>query len=163
MTQPGAPLIAVRPAVFQDLNALLAIDTCCFPLGIAYPRDEIAALLHSTAVTTLVAERSQEILGFASIGPVWPRRSSPSQFRGELITIDVLPEYRRERVGWRLHEALANRLLALGCRIIELHVAVNNDAAIAFYKRLNYRVLRRVPRYYLNRFDAWLMEKSLSD
>ena len=156
-----ASLFTMRPADFSDLEVLTSIDARCFSPGIAYSREEIAWLLQARFGLTLVAERSDVIAGFASLRLVRPRRVPGQSTRGELITIDVLPEFRRAGAGWELHQRLEEWLRAAGGNAIELHVAVDNATAIRFYERLGYRILARVPRYYLGTSDAWRMEKAL--
>ena len=48
-----------------------------------------------------------------------------------------------------------------GCQVICLETAVDNAAAIAFYKRHGYDVIETVPRYYSNGVDALVLEKDL--
>ncbi|MGC1781063.1 MAG: N-acetyltransferase [Acidobacteriaceae bacterium] len=157
MALPDESPIAIRPAVLQDLDRLVEIDAECFPAGIAYPREEIAALLVAPSVLTVVAEKAGAIAGFAALG--WSRRRGARY--GELITIDILPQFRREGVGWQLHEELERWLRAGDGASIHLHVSIANTAAINFYQRLGYRTTARIPRYYLGRIDAWRMEKAL--
>lgn len=155
--------VIVREATRKDADALTAIDAQCFCEGIAYPRTEIAALLRSGAVHTVVAETSLAILGFASFGYRLPtvQNSSPIRLEAELITIDVLPEFRRERVGSLLYQELESSFRKCNGKRIELHVSVENRAAINFYNQLGYSVVQRVPEYYLRKLDAWKMEKLL--
>jgi ribosomal protein S18 acetylase RimI-like enzyme len=166
MTQPDSTALVVRPAAPQDLARLVAIDASCFSAGIAYPRAELAALLRAPSVLTLVAESSSKIAGFAALG-IRPAphlsnaRHTPAAPQGELITIDVLPEFRRQGVGGRLHHALQEWLRAAEGNSIELHVAVDNAGALHFYSQLGYIITRRVPGYYLATLDAWRMEKTL--
>jgi ribosomal-protein-alanine N-acetyltransferase len=166
MTQPDSTALVVRPAVSLDLARLVAIDALCFSAGIAYPRAELAALLCAPSVLTLVAESSSKIAGFAALGirPA-PHLSSAGRAsaapEGELITIDVHPEFRRQGVGGQLHHALEDWLRAAEGNSIELHVAVDNTGALQFYKKLGYIITKRVPRYYLRTLDAWHMEKNL--
>lgn len=157
MALPDESPIAIRPAVLQDLDTLVEIDATCFPAGIVYPRDEIAALLVASSVLTIVAEKAGAIAGFAALG--WFRRRG-ARF-GELITIDVLPQFRREGIGWRLHKELERWLRAGEGASIHLHVSIANTAAINFYQRLGYRTVARIPHYYLDSIDAWRMEKAL--
>jgi ribosomal protein S18 acetylase RimI-like enzyme len=42
-----------------------------------------------------------------------------------------------------------------------LETAVDNVAALLFYKRRGYNVLETFPRYYSNAMDALLLEKDL--
>jgi ribosomal protein S18 acetylase RimI-like enzyme len=150
----------IRRAVAEDLDALVAIDAICFPKGIAYPRGELKTLVLSRQTRTILAESSSGILGFACLGFVQPD-SRQTPLRGELVTIDVSPEFRRARVGMSLYQSLEDWLRASGGNAISLHVSVENEAAFAFYQRLGYRTIGRAPRYYLRRIDAWRMEKPL--
>jgi ribosomal-protein-alanine N-acetyltransferase len=77
------------------------------------------------------------------------------------VTIDVVSEARRGGVGSLLMEEAEARLRALGCNSIYLETAVDNAAALRFYKRLGYSVLKTIPRYYLGSLDALLMGKPL--
>lgn len=147
----------VRLATLQDLEAIVAIDALCFVAGIVFSRRELSALLKSRSTASLVAVRGQEVVGFAILGLL----RSGEEVRGELITIDVLPAHRHAGVGNQLHSKLEDILANCGGTSLELHVSVENDAAICFYQRLGYRIMGRVPLYYLNSIDAWKMEKSL--
>ena len=150
---------SIRPAVSHDLDALAAIDALCFPPGIAYPREEIAFLLLNPTVIVLVAERSGVIVGLAALER--RRRTRQAARYGELVTIEVLPEFRGESIGGALYQSLEARLREWGGSSIHLHVSVENAAAVAFYQHLGFRVIDRVPQYYLRSIDAWQMEKDL--
>ena len=159
MTKLPEGSFTIRPAVAQDLDAVAAIDALCFPPGIAYPREEIAFLLLNPTVITLVAERSGTIVGLAALER---RRRTPRTARyGELVTIEVLPEFRRASIGVALYRALESRLRDWGGSSIHLHVSVENTAALVFYQRLGFQIIDRVPKYYLRRMDAWGMGKEL--
>ena len=159
MTKLPEGSLSIRPAVAQDLDALTAIDALCFPPGIAYPREEIAFLLLNPMVLTLVAERSGAIAGLAALER---RRRTPQTARyGELVTIEVLPEFRRASIGSALYQALESCLRHWGGSSIHLHVSIENTAALIFYQRLGFQIIDRVPKYYLHRIDAWRMEKDL--
>jgi ribosomal protein S18 acetylase RimI-like enzyme len=159
MKPPLAPSFVIRPAVMPDLDALAAIDALCFPPGIAYPREEIAFLLSTSAIVVLVAERSGVIVGFAALER--RRRTRQDARYGELVTIEVLPQFRRESIGGALYRTLEDHARAWGANSLHLHVSVENTAAVSFYLRLGFRAVRRIPRYYLHKIDAWRMEKDL--
>ena len=159
MTKLPEGSFSIRPAVVQDLDALTFIDAVCFQPGIAYPREEIEFLLLNPTVITLVAERSGDIVGLAALER--RRRTRQTARYGELVTLEVLPEFRRESIGGALYQALETRLRDWGGSSIHLHVSVENTAAVAFYQSLSFRVVDRVPEYYLRKIDAWHMEKDL--
>lgn len=140
-----------RPA---DFERLWQIDQRCFVAGISYTRGELAAYMGLKDAFTLVGEREGEIRGF-----VVARRS---RRRGHIITIDVLPDAQRSGVGSELLAAAEKRLLATGCQSVWLETAVDNAAAIGFYKRHDYAVQAVLPRYYLDSVDAFVMAKRLA-
>jgi [ribosomal protein S18]-alanine N-acetyltransferase len=159
MTKLPEGSISIRPAASQDLDALAHIDALCFPPGIAYPREEIEFLLLNPTVITLVAEHSGVILGLAALER--RRRTRQTSRYGELVTIEVLPEYRRESIGGALYHRLESDLREWGGSSMHLHVSVENGDAVAFYQRRGFRIIDRAPKYYLHKIDAWRMEKEL--
>ena len=56
----------------------------------------------------------------------------------------------------------SERNLALrGVRTILIETAIENEAAVAFWKRHGYRIEAVLKRYYLGRLDAYEMRKQL--
>jgi len=80
---------------------------------------------------------------------------------GHIITIDIRPEARRHRLGSALLNSAESTLRSTPCRMVRLETAVDNVAAISFYKRSGYNVTRTIPRYYSTGVDALLLEKDL--
>jgi len=150
----------------EDLEALWRLDQACFPPGIAYTRDELLAYMRRRSAFTLVADALQpsaadgeraatgEISGFI----VAERGRQPV---GHIITIDVRAEDRRSGLGSGLMEAAEARLREAGCRAVILEVAVDNRAALAFYKRQGYFLVKTIPRYYTTGVDAFVLKKEL--
>jgi ribosomal protein S18 acetylase RimI-like enzyme len=80
---------------------------------------------------------------------------------GHIITIDVVAEARRTGVGSALLRAAEDRLRENRALTVALETAVNNAAAIRFYKNEGYFVEKTVRGYYSNQLDALVMTKSL--
>ena len=138
----------------QDFETLWQIDQACFARGISYSRRELAFYVARKLGFTLVAELAGKILGFVVV-------DRDRQGQAHVITIDVLTEARRSGLGSRLMAAVEERLRALGCSAVFLETAVDNAAAIAFYKRHGYTVIQTIPRYYLDSIDALVLSKEL--
>lgn len=155
MTLPRHLSFAIRPAILPDLEVLTAIDALCFPAGIAYPRGEIAWLLRNPCITTVIAEQAGTVVGFAAC----QRKQQQNVRYGELITIEVLPRFRRQSIGRELYKTLETNLRDWGGARMQLQVSVENEAAVSFYQCLGYRAVSRIPKYYLGTIDAWQMEK----
>jgi len=144
----------------EDFERLLEIDQVCFVEGIAYSVRELRHFLSRPLAVRLVGEQAGKIKGFIIADRFRPRRSQQSM--GQIITIDVLPEARRTGLGSRLLQAAEEKLKEHGCTYVSLEVAVDNLAAIRFYKKHNYVGLKVLPNYYLDSIDALLMGKKLS-
>ena len=122
----------------EDFDTLWRIDQECFAPGIAYSRRELGLYIRHPRSFTLVAEslrrkskaakdEAPPILGFLV--------AEAHRAAGHLITIDVLPQAQRAGIGSKLLAEAEERLRAAACRRIYLETAVDNLAAIAFYKR----------------------------
>jgi len=138
----------------DDFEALWKIDQACFAPGISYTCRELAFYIARKHGFTLAAEVDGRIVGFVVM-------DRDRHFRGHVITIDVLPEARRSGLGSRLMVAAEERLRALGCSVVFLETAVDNAAALLFYKRHGYSIVQTIPRYYLDSIDALVLAKDL--
>jgi len=145
----------IRDFRLEDFDPLWRIDQECFPPGIAYSRQELKVYVRRRGAFTLVATSlvKDEIAGFLV---------AYGGLTGHIITIDVITAARRSGVGSLLLEAAEERLRAGGSKAVGLETAVDNAAALAFYKRHGYHVVNTWPRYYSNGVDALLLSKSLS-
>ena len=151
--------LRLREATKEDFDELWRIDQECFEPGISYTRRELSWYMNLRGAFTIVGEiraprAKWKISGFA-VGQ-HPRRGL-----GHVVTIDVLPGGRRSGLGTRLMREIETRLKNDGCETIFLETAVDNVAAIKFYKRLGYSVVKTIPRYYLDKIDALMMAKEL--
>ena len=159
----------LRPYRPKDFHTLWEIDQSCFPPGISYSQFELKSYILRRSAFTLVAEEQEEerverlargvresegILGFL-VGERTPRG------RGHIITIDVRESARRSGIGSVLVRVAEERFRKLNCAVIRLETAVDNVAALSFYKRQGYCVTKSIPRYYSNGVDALLLEKDL--
>lgn len=144
----------IRQAAREDLDALFALDQVCFRSGIAYSKTELKYFLFHPHSISLVANDASGIAGFA-IAEV---RMEGGRCAGHIVTIDVDPAQRRQGVGQLLMDALTERCRAAGAVLLRLEVAVDNEAAIAFYKLLGFVETGRIRRFYMGRLDALTME-----
>jgi ribosomal protein S18 acetylase RimI-like enzyme len=157
--------IVLRDFRHDDFETLWNIDQTCFIPGIAYSRRELSYYVRMPRAFTIVAEshplNADELLqktgGVAGFIVAHP---SPKRI-GHIITIDVLPAAQRLGVGSRLLAAAESRLREHKCHTAYLETAVDNVAALAFYKRHNYFLQKTIPSYYSNGVDACMMQKDL--
>jgi [ribosomal protein S18]-alanine N-acetyltransferase len=162
---------ALRDFREEDFEALWQIDQQCFAPGVAYSRAELAAYTHRAGSFTVVAQTVSADGQTAGNRRVRATESSAivafiiaevnRRGLGHIISIDVLPAFRRSGLGSKLLREAENRLETVECPAVVLETAVDNGAALAFYKRHQYGVVKIVPRYYLNGVDAFILEKKL--
>jgi [ribosomal protein S18]-alanine N-acetyltransferase len=145
--------IIVRDFRGDDFDQLWEIDQHCFPAGIAYSKAELMHYIRRPSAFTIVSEVDHSITGFV-VGEVIRQR-------GHLITLDVLEPFRRQALGSKLMLAAEQRLCEKQCLAVFLETAVDNVAAISFYNRHGYVVVKTIPRYYQGKVDALLMGKKL--
>ena len=161
---------AIRAYRPEDFRRLWEIDQACFPPGISYTQFELKTYIRHPSSFTLVAEQtgsaqravqgkeetlqSSEVLGFL----VANRAASG---RGHIITIDVRESGRRFGIGSALLNSAEEQFRAARCAAVRLETAVDNVAALSFYKGHGYTVIKSIPRYYSNGVDALLLEKDL--
>jgi len=140
----------------DDFQGLWELDQRCFPPEIAYSRNELAYYLRSKTSICLIGEEQNQMAGFA-IGHV-DRRGF-----GHVITLDIDPKLQRSGMGTLLMNELEERFRAAQCKSVFLEVAVNNRAALAFYKKHGYSVLKTLRRYYPGDLDGLMMGKRIGD
>ncbi len=132
-----------------DFETLCDIDWKCFPDGHAYTPVEMRAFLRNATDVLVVENRRRRVVAFLIAR------------RGRIVTLDVLPEYRRRGIATLLMEECERRARRAGADKAVLEVAARNRAAYALYRKLGYRRSRRLPGYYQNGEDGWRMEKQL--
>ncbi len=150
----AAARLALRTFVPGDFETLYAIDQLCYARGIAYSRRELRWFLGRPGACTLVARLDDAIAGFLI--------AHFEALRGHIITLDVLPQHRRRGIGRALVAEIEREFHARGVRRVELETATDNQPAIAFWQHCGYRIAGVIPRYYLDRIDAFYMMKRLA-
>ncbi len=140
-----------RPA---DLQPLYEIDQACFPPGISYSMEELAAFIDSRESKTWVAVEDDTIAGFL-IGDQEPDRV------GHIVTVDVLEPWRRRGVGRALMQAVEVWARESGLRLIYLETAQDNLVAQRFYEAIGYEKVDEIHDYYRKGVAAWVMAKRL--
>jgi [ribosomal protein S18]-alanine N-acetyltransferase len=158
------PEFRIREFRRADFFQLWEIDQKCFAAGVSYSQPELLFYMRRPRAFTLVAERDvsgngtvqsteMETVGFIV--------AEAARVTGHIITIDVLEEARRSGLGSRLMAAAEERLRAQGCSAVSLETAVDNAAALAFYKKHHYFLVKTIPRYYSTGVDAFVLKKDL--
>jgi [ribosomal protein S18]-alanine N-acetyltransferase len=145
--------VLLRPFTRADFETLHEIDQKCYPAEMAYSRREFRWYMRLPGAETLIAEMGSAIAGFIL--------TACFERSGHVITIDVLTEFRRARVGTALLGAAEASLARRGATEIALETAVDNDTAIQFWKRGGYQTRGTLKNYYPGGLAAYAMIKRL--
>jgi ribosomal protein S18 acetylase RimI-like enzyme len=116
----------IRPAVDDDIEAVLALWERAAEPTTTDDADAVAALLGHDAGALLVAEESGEIVGSVIAG--W------DGWRGSIYRLSVAPARRRQGLGRRLLAAAEDRLHDLGARRMHAIVVGADDRAVGFWR-----------------------------
>lgn len=145
----------VRAFAPGDFEAAYHLDQSCYPPRIAYSRYALREFLTLPGSQAWVTTEEQGAL----VGLVIVRRVRRE--RGHIITLDVREDRRRQGIGRRLLTTAEEWFREQGVKRVRLETAVENPAAVAFWQKAGFEVIGRLPRYYLDRYDAYRMEKEL--
>ena len=79
----------------------------------------------------------------------------------EILTLLVLPPYRRHGLARLLLDRVADNARVQGAKNIYLEVALSNNAALGLYTKAGFKEVGRRPHYYARGGDALLLAKAL--
>lgn len=140
----------IRDVRTEDAELLYEIDRICFPAYLAYSRTEFLSYLRHPLLVGKVAEVHGRICGF-----VIARLEGGTH--AHVITLDVVPEARRRKVGTRLVEALHREFRKRGVTRVTLEVDAGDGVAQRFYLSMGYTRGQLMRGYYKGRNDAYGM------
>jgi [ribosomal protein S18]-alanine N-acetyltransferase len=145
--------VTLRSYEPHDFAPLHRLDQSCFPAGISYSKTTLHYFLTIASADCIVAADGKRIAGF-----ILTEENPPL---AHIITLDVAEAHRRQGVGTAVLLESEKNLALRGVRSILLETAIDNDGAVAFWKRHGYRIEAVLKRYYLGRLDAYEMRKIL--
>jgi len=145
--------VSLRSYEPHDFAALHRLDQACFPIGISYSKTTLHYFLTIASADCVVAADGKQIAGF-----ILTEENPPL---AHIITLDVAETHRRHGVGTALLAESEKNLILRGVRTILIETSIDNEAAVAFWKRHGYRIEAVLKRYYLARLDAYEMRKIL--
>jgi ribosomal-protein-alanine N-acetyltransferase len=145
--------ITIEEAKEQDLEAIMEIERLSFP-SYPYSIDFFKTLLKDCGKYFLLSKIGSMALGYVC------GRIFRGKF-GEIVSIAVIPSFRRRGIGRELMLELESRFKKDSIRVTRLEVSVKNTAAVKFYEALGYEVINLTRSYYPDGSDAFIMVKFL--
>jgi ribosomal-protein-alanine N-acetyltransferase len=114
--------------------------------------------------TFIVAEENGRVIGYImcriEMGLSSFQRLGIAK-KGHIISIAVLPEHRRQGVGYALVREAMRAMLRSKVKECFLEVRVSNTPAVNLYRKMGFKVLRTIGGYYSDGEDAYVMSIKL--
>ncbi|MGD0329344.1 MAG: ribosomal protein S18-alanine N-acetyltransferase [Nitrososphaeria archaeon] len=143
--------LLLRRCSLSDLDEVEKVEIASFSKP--FSRYMFYFLLKNYPEGFIVVDDGGRITGYVAY--------SVSGGKGSIVSIAVLPDYRRRGIGQMLVDyAVEDLRKKVG--YLELQVNVSNVAAINFYKKNNFVLVETISQYYPDGGDAYLMRKMLN-
>lgn len=146
--------VEITDASSGDIDELYSIELTCFGTE-AFTKQQLAYLLADYDSMGLAAKIDGKIVGFI-VGSFYTERNS---LAGHILTIDVIPRYRRKGVGSVLMKAIEDIFRQKNVRTNHLEVREDNSAALKLYEKLGYKRIGKLKNYYGDANGIYLKKK----
>lgn len=152
---PNVEGITIRQAGRADLLAVFRIEKTVFAQP--WPFASFEQFVGEPGF--LVATQDEAVVGYA-VSNVMPNHGREI---GHLKDIAVHPQVQGEGIGRALLERVLLTLSVEGAHMVKLEVRERNEAAQSLYDDIGFEAVRRVPGYYDDGEDAYVMVLDLTD
>lgn len=143
----------------EDLEKVMWINKTCLPEN--YSPSFFMHHHYAHPKAFLVAEVNGKIVGYVMCRIEFGLSNIKFGLakKGHVISIAVLPQYRRRGIGENLMRKAMEAMKKYGVSEFYLEVRVSNIPAINLYRKLNYKITKRIIGYYLDGEDAYVMAR----
>jgi ribosomal-protein-alanine N-acetyltransferase len=148
--------LKIEEASIRLLDDLYEVEKQCFEEE-AFSKQQIGFLLGDYSAVSFVARVNSRIAGFI-IGRIDLIRNQPV---GHIMTIDVVPDFRRRGIGRRLMLEIESIFREKGARECRLEARLGNVAALKLYERLGYKKIAVLKNYYGKTHGIYLRKRPL--
>jgi ribosomal-protein-alanine N-acetyltransferase len=147
--------VVIKRATANDIYCIELIERACFDKSERYERSLLHTLVENQEFLTIIACINEKPIGYAS--------AYFSEFchESKIISIAVLPEYRKRGVGTIMIEEIERNAVAKGIIKVALEVRTTNYEALKFYKKRGFSIRGILLDYYGPGKNAFTMEKFL--
>lgn len=153
--------VVVRGAEERDLADVIALNRAALPEN--YVQEFFENLLRNYGELFLVAEAGGRVFGYAMcrVEMGFSSKGFGIVRKGHVVSIAVDAGHRRAGIGTALMEEVMRRMRQSGLKECFLEVRVTNEPAVRLYEKLGFKIARRLPYYYSDGVDGYLMSHSL--
>jgi ribosomal-protein-alanine N-acetyltransferase len=146
---------SVRPLRKKNLDEVLVLNLRCFKHGENYNRDTFTYLLTEPNILGYqIITAAKKMAGFIFI-------VANNKNVGHITTIAIAPEHRKRGLARKILNHAEDALREKGFDSVVLEVRISNFAAQNLYSKYGYVIIQKLPAYYANGEDAYLMSKEL--
>ena len=141
--------VLIRPMIEKDLPLIAEIERKCF--SAPWSEEEVEKCFRLENYRFFVAEGAPGPVGYVGL--------MQCADEGDVVTLAVLPECRRQGIALSLMQTVLDEAEKSGIRCLFLEVRVSNLAARSLYERIGFSVVGLRPDYYESpRENAFLMK-----
>lgn len=141
-------MLRLREFQPKDVYSIMKLTEQIF--GESYDPSLFTGFHNSWKEGFIVVENFWRIIGFAIATPL-------SQNEARLLMLGVDERYRRRGIGSAMMREIIKQANLKGMKKLRLEVKVSNKSAIRFYTRFGFAIVSRLPHYYNNGEDGFLM------
>jgi ribosomal-protein-alanine N-acetyltransferase len=145
--------IMIRRARPEDIAAITDIEAVSFPDP--WSAGVLAETLSYFQKTFFVATYRGSVIGFIAGG----LEDTGEELYGHICNVAVAPQFRNNGVGEMLVQREEHQFAIELASGVQLEVRLSNYAAQQFYRKIGYREVFHIDRYYANGEDAVVMMK----
>lgn len=146
-----------------DLEKVIEINRRCLPEN--YMPNFFLEIYRNCPRAFLIAEVDGQIVGYIMCRLEYGL-SEFNRFKivrkGHIVSLAVLPEYRRIGIGFTLLRKALAELAEMHVSECYLEVRVSNLPGIGLYTKMGFKIVKRAPLYYHDGADAYVMATKLT-
>jgi len=145
----------IRPLTEKNIQEVLKLNLRCFKSGENYTKYTFSYLLNEpNCLSYRIVALNKQMVGFIFI-------MTDELGTGHITTIGVAPEHRRRGLANELLRHAEEALQKRRINTLMLEVRAGNFSAQNLYRKFGYSIVQRLPKYYNNGEDGFLMVKPL--
>ena len=152
----------LRPFRPDDLSSVIEINRFCLPEN--YSPYFFMEVYKSCPEAFIIAEKERKVAGYIMCRLEFGF-SDVRRFRmvrkGHVVSVAVMPDYRRQGIGKELVLAAMKALELHGAEECFLEVRTANEDAVRLYKNMGFDTARVATHYYHDGADAYVMSIKL--
>ena len=149
--------VVIRQAEQADLLEVYRIERSTFPQP--WPFSAFESFVGERGFLVATPRDAPSVVGYVVSD------TTPNYGRdiGHVKDLAIHPDARQQGLGRDLLRRALGALSAAGAALVKLEVRASNDAALSLYRSEGFEPLRRIPRYYEDGEDAYVMVLDLAE